>query len=256
MKLTSKTLKKYIVEVIDEATRRDMLTGLGALGAATAIGGIGLLGDDEADVEEEAIEKEKEENQKRDASFKAMKEQARQNFNALMFNIDDPSIWVVAPTSRLMAYVPMEHVYEYMDKDLDLFIKADSAEDFFSTWRIGEIYRYLFGHLNFWGNAKRKDSSDQRVFWRITTDDGRGNQVRLEKLPTSWTVVLNVWLDRMLPFVSKLEETSGRQRELLLAKNSVSSEKELNKMIETYNNTIAAFSKPRYLDNVQHEDIY
>jgi len=256
MKLTSKTLKKYIVEVIDEATRRDVLTGLGALGAATAVGGIGMLGDDEADAEDEAIKKSEEENKKREAKFKAMKEEARLEFNDLMFNIDNPDIWVVAPTSILMAYVPMEHVYEYLDKDLNLFIKADYAEDFFSTWEIGEIYRYLFGSIGFWGTAKRKDSSDPRLFWRLVTKDKNGNQIKIDKLPMSWTIVLNVWLDRMLRFMPKLEEVSGKKRRLFLSRNSIRSEKELEEMIDTYNNTISSFSKPRYLNNAEHEDEY
>ena len=253
MKLTSKTLKKYIVEVIEEATRRELMFAGATAATMTALLSIPIKADMEKRARIKARIKELSKEDKEE--FDRRKKQAHDDLNDLMITIPDPNVWAVAPTAMLGAFVPLENIMDYVDQHIELFGIIDRIPDFFRDWTVGSMYRYLFGSQNFWGTAQRQDSGDQRVYWRITTTTSDGKEVKVNKIPLAWTVVLDHWTSRFLLFKNAYEQAAEDQKEDLLRVNGIDSVQDYEIMKQTYENTISTFNDPRFIYG-EHEDIY
>lgn len=237
MKLILESWRKF--QDLDEATRRDLIRGTTAT-AALAGAGASIFNDDEPepeDIAKAAQEKEK----------AAKIDYGKEALSKLRWvpNVKD---YYLAPatdttTGQSYVYVPLSMLYDMADTDNDLFMDVDDAKDFYLNWTIGQIHRYVFGELVFWGTEVSDDPNSMKLAQTMTVKDNRNQSVVLKKLPIAWTVSMNVWLDRMVNFDGELSRSTATQKRQLMIDQQVS-ESSYKKLLQDYERVMNSLNNP------------
>ena len=272
MKLNSKTLKSLILEVIDEATRRDVLKGFAGLAGTAAVGGtLASLYDDEnaADAKDkyknappmtrqdaidagmnpdeffppEGEEREQFSLENPEESWKEKpspytKSEGKYALDRLRFTPDDLEFYGVAPTQDAfgdyLIYLDVGMIYDMADKDPEIAEAIVVSEGFYSDFTLKEHFKYVFGSQTFWGTHKDSDNPNSRQLMpSLKTKDNDGKDVNLAILPVAWSISLDHWTTRFLSFEARLQQYPEKRKEIL--SEAGLTEKEYEKMKAKYN---------------------
>ena len=224
MKLNSKYLKDLILEVIDEATRRDFLKSVAGLGTIATIGGraadasadggrfpggkrIKTVSDDDSSVELSLRQP-------------ISKQEGKIALDKLRVT-PDMEYYTVAPvqdsvTNVPYAYVDMNAIYDEADQIPELDQAISDAEAFYQDFTILQHYNYVFGQLAFWGTFKDENNPQSRQMTKtVGSKDPWERDVDIKILPAAWTVSLDVLLNRILLLNSKIQQYPSEKRKLL-----------------------------------------
>ena len=260
MKLDSKYLKELILEVIDEATRRDFLKGAVGLGATAALGGkatdasadggsfpplqrIRTISDEDVNIEQ---------------SLRApiSKQQGKIALDKLRIT-PDMEYYTVAPvqdsiTNVPYAYVDMNAIYDEADQIPELDQAISDAEAFYQDFTIMQHYNYVFGQLAFWGTFKDENNPQSRQMTKtVGSKDPWNRDVDIKILPAAWTVSLDVLLNRILLLNSKIQQYPSEKRKLLSDEGMTLSEYE--EMMQSYYQLINNMNNPAYIQNPNYK---
>ena len=276
MKLDSKYLKSLILEVIDEATRRDFLKGAAGLGGLAALGkGISSLYDDEEENPENLVD------QIKDAPPLTKKDVEEMGLNPEEFNVSDPDAWKepkapyaiqqgkyaldqlrvtpenleyysVAPaasnTGDGYVYVDMGMLYDMADQDAGIAESIDVSQAFFNDWTIKRHYKYVFGQLAFWGTFKDPEDPQSRKMapsFPIQTDEGETIQNII--LPLAWTVSLEYWMERFISLEARLQQYPDNTNDIL--REAELTESQYYEMKARYQDVVSRVSDPTIVTN-------
>ena len=280
MKLNSKYLKSLILEVIDEATRRDFLKGAAGLGGLGALGkGISSLYDDEKESPESLADEIK------DASPLTKKDVEEMGLNPEEFNVSDPDAWKepkapyatqqgkyaldqlrvtpqnleyysVAPaasnTGDGYAYVDMGTLYDMADQDSQIAESIDISQAFFNDWTIKRHYKYVFGQLAFWGTFRDPEDQQSRKMapsFPIQTDEGETIQNII--LPLAWTVSLEYWMERFISLEARLQQYPDNTEDIL--REAELTESQYYEMKTRYQDVVSRVSDPKIVTNPNYK---
>jgi hypothetical protein len=261
MKLNSLTLKKLILEVMEEATRRDFLKGMVGLGATAALGGkISDLnvGEDETDFGPfKPVSPASMGVAKKSATLTpSMKEAGKEALDSLR-STPDVEFYTVAPAQDptfggSYAYVDMNSIYDEADKSIDLDIAVEDAELFYEDWTVMQVYKYVFGQLAFWGTFRDESNAQSRKMTKtVSTTDSLGQEVKVKLLPLAWTVSLDIFMQKMLLLDSKLQQYPNNRKEILMQEGMTEEEYKIVK--EKYDDLLKTLNNPAYIPNPDYE---
>tara|TARA_B100000035_G_C20993574_1_gene551393 strand:+ start:355 stop:1149 length:795 start_codon:yes stop_codon:yes gene_type:complete len=260
MKLNSKYLKELILEVIDEATRRDFLRGAVGLGATAALGG--KVTDASADGGSfpggQRIRTVSDEDVSIEQSLRApiSKQQGKIALDKLRVT-PDMEYYTVAPvqdsvTNVPYAYVDMNAIYDEADQIPELDQAISEAEAFYQDFTILQHYNYVFGQLAFWGTFKdESDPRNMQMTKTVKSKDPWERDVDVKILPAAWTVSLDVLLNRILLLNSKIQQYPMEKRNLLAEEGLTLTEYE--EMMQSYNQLINNMNNAAFIQNPNYK---
>jgi hypothetical protein len=267
MKLNSKYLKELILEVLDEATRRDFLRG--AAGAAASAGlGLDALADEPEEIDLSNV-----------GDFKGNKAFSTQDTDELeVFRglIEPPAsyqegkvaldklrvtpdmpYYTVAPvqdsvTGVPYAYVDMAALYDEADKSYELSDAVMTAEAFYQDWTAMQIYKYVFGQLAFWGTFKdEKNPQSQKMAKTIKSQDRWNRDVDVSLLPLAWTVSLDIFLTRIVELEGRLSQYPSQRRQILASEGL--GEASYAELLGSYEQLLGALNDPATIQNPNYQ---
>jgi len=198
MKLNSVELKKLILEVMEEAKRRDFLRGAVGLGALAALGrpasdlydkdsleGSELTREDVIEMGMDPAEfgferndewrpnrnreqfpldpvEEPDPNGWRERAPTHSKSEGKVALDNLRFTPEDREFYSVSPAQgsdgQAYAYVDIGGVFDMADADSEIARSIEVSEGFFSDFTIKQHFEYVFGSLTFWGTYRDPDN--------------------------------------------------------------------------------------------------
>ena len=260
MKLSSKYLKELILEVIDEATRRDFLRGAVGLGATAALGG--KITDASADGGHfpggQRIRTVSDDNSNIELSLRQpiSKQEGKIALDKLRIT-PDMEYYTVAPvqdsvTNVPYAYVDMNAIYDEADQIPELDQAISDAEAFYQDFTIMQHYNYVFGQLAFWGTFRDENNPQSRQMTKtVGSKDAWERDVDIKILPAAWTVSLDVLLNRILILNAKIQQYPMQKIKLLSDEGLTLSEYE--EMMQSYYQLINNMNNPAYIQNPNYK---
>ena len=261
MKLDSKYLKSLILEVIDEATRRDFLRGAAGLAATAALGrGVSDVYADDGSFEggRRITTKDPEGELEIDQSLKEIpvsKEEGKIALDKLR-TTPDMEYYTVAPvqdstTGVSYAYVDMNAIYDEADQIPELDQALTDAESFYEDWTIMQMYKYVFGQLAFWGTFRdESDTQSRQMTKTVPSKDYWDRDVNVKLLPVAWTVSLEILMNRIMLLDAKLQQYPNDfdqtlAKEGLTAKEYAELKQSYAQLLNAINNS-ATIQNPNY----------
>ena len=274
MKLNSKYLKSLILEVIDEATRRDVLKGLAGTAAVGA--GLASLYDDEDEDKPKSLA-----DKTKDAPPLTQKDVEEMELNPEEFIASDPDAWKepkapyatqqgkyaldqlrvtpqnleyysVVPagsnTGDGYVYVDMGMLFDMADQDSAIAESIDMSQAFFNDWTLKRHFNYVFGKLAFWGTFKDPEDPQSRKMAPSFPGKniyGQGTQNII--LPLAWTVSLEYWMERFISLEARLQQYPENKDDILA--EAELKESEYLKMKAKYQDVISRVSDPAFVTN-------
>jgi len=247
MKLNSKYLKELILEVLDEATRRDFLKGTVGLAGLAATGG---LSDSYAD-EGPALEIDQSL-----SDIPVSKEEGKKALDRLR-QTPDMEYYTVAPvqdsiTGIPYAYVDMNALYDEADQIPELDMAISDAEAFYQDWTVVQIYKYVFGQLAFWGTFRdENDPLNRQMTKTVPSNDRWGRDVDVQLLPVAWTVSMDIWMTKMNLLEAKLKQYPEQRAQILASQGM--SEVEYAELKENYNQLLNSINNSPTIHNPNYK---
>ena len=291
MKLNSKYLKELILEVIDEATRRDFLKGAAGVAGLAALG---KLFDDEEEkpfnindrykdapmmTRQDAIDAgmnpdeffppegqefdpdkqfplENPEDDWKEKPSEFSKEEGKAALDFLRTTPENLEYYHVAPAQgtagEAYAYVDIGTIYDAADQNSELAEAVLKVEGFYSDWSMKEEYRYIFGSLTFWGTYKDPENPNStKMSPTIDGKDYWNRDIKISLLPLAWSVSLEHWTTRFSSLVARLEQYPNKRKEIL--READLSESEYEDMYARYLNVIDAMGSGATVDNPNYQ---
>ena len=279
MKLDSKYLKSLILEVIDEATRRDVLKGLAGLAGTAAVGGtLASLYDDEEEPEGLA-------DKNKDAPPLTQKDIEEMGLNPEEFIASDPNAWkepkapyatqqgkyaldqlrvtpqnleyyTVAPaasnTGDGYVYIDMGMLFDMADQNPEIAESIDISQAYFNDWTLKRHYKYVFGQLAFWGTFKDPEDPLSRKLapsFPIVSDEGE--TINNIILPLAWTVSLEYWMERFISLEARLQQYPDNTKDILM--EAELTEQQYYIMKAKYENVVSRVSNPKIVTNPNYK---
>ena len=250
MKLNSKYLKSLILEVIDEATRRDVLKGLAGLTGTAAVGGtLASLYNDE---EEESDTPDVKTDDWKEPKAPYATQQGKYALDQLRVTPQNLEYYSVAPaasnTGDGYVYVDMGMLYDMADQDAGIAESIDVSQAFFNDWTIKRHYKYVFGQLAFWGTFKDPEDPQSRKMapsFPIQTDEGETIQNII--LPLAWTVSLEYWMERFISLEARLQQYPDNTNDIL--REAELTESQYYEMKTRYQDVVSRVSDPTIVTN-------
>lgn len=267
MKLNSKYLKELILEVLDEATRRDFLKGAAATAASAGLG-LNALADepDEIDLSNvgdfegnKAFSSQDEDELEMSTAFTeppASPQEGKAALDKLRVTPDLP-YYTVAPvqdsvTGIPYAYVDMAALYDEADKSYELAEAIMTAEAFYQDWTVMQIYKYVFGQLAFWGTFKdEKNPRSQKMAKTIKSQDRWNRDIDVSLLPLAWTVSLDIFLTRMVKLEGQLSQNPNQRRQILASEGL--DETSYAELLQSYEQLLGALNDPATIQNPNYQ---
>jgi len=278
MKLDSKYLKSLILEVIDEATRRDVLKGLAGLAGTAAVGGTlaSLYNDEDEDEPESLVDKSKDAqpltqkdveemglNPKEYATTTApdawkepkvpyATQQGKYALDQLRVTPQNLEYYSVAPASSNTGdgyvYVDMGMLFDMADENPEIAESIDVSQAFFNDWTLKRHYKYVFGSLAFWGTFKDpEDPLSRKLAPTFPTTTSKGENIRNVILPLAWTVSLEYWMERFISLEARLQQYPDNRKDILM--EAELTESQYLEMKSRYQDTISRVSDPAIVTN-------
>ena len=284
MKLDSKYLKSLILEVIDEATRRDVLKGLAGLAGTAAVGGtlaslyddedddpVGSNGDEEKDLQRMYTISSPRMTQKDTGELEpnpeiptvdpdAWKEpkapyatqQGKYALDQLRVTPQNLEYYSVAPASSNTGdgyvYVDMGMLFDMADQNPEIAESIDVAQAFFNDWTLKRHYKYVFGQLAFWGTFRDPEDQQSRKMapsFPITTE--KDVTIRNVILPLAWTLSLEYWMERFIGLEARLQQYPDNTKDILM--EAELTESQYFEMKARYQDVISRVSDPAIVTN-------
>ena len=288
MKLNSKYLKDLILEVIDEATRRDFLRGAAGL-AGTAAGGAGissLYNDDEESIvdkykdaplmtrqdaidagmdpdeifgpegeEKEQFPLENPEDAWKETKPSYTKSQGKAALDSLRVTPTNLEFYGVAPAQGsagdAYAYVDLGTLYDMADENPKIAEALVVSEGFYSDFSIKEHFRYVFGSLTFWGTYKDDDPNNMQLAPIIKGENIYGQTININILPLAWSASLDYWTTRFESLEARLQQYPENRKDILIEAGL--NEKEYKEMKNAYINVINRLNDGAIVPNPDYQ---
>ena len=277
MKLDSKYLKSLILEVIDEATRRDVLKGLAGLAGTAAVGGTlaSLYNDEDEDEPESLVDKSK------DAPPLTQKDVEEMGLSPEEFIASDPDAWKepkapyatqqgkyaldqlrvtpqnleyysVVPagsnTGDGYVYVDMGMLYNMTDENSEIAESIYISQAYFNDWTLKRHFNYVFGKLAFWGTFRDpEDPQSRKMAPSFPGKNMYGQGTQNIILPLAWTVSLEYWMERFISLEARLQQYPENKKDILM--EAELTEKEYLKMKAKYQDVVSRVSDPAFVTN-------
>lgn len=252
MKLNSVELKKLILEVMEEATRREFLRGLAGAGASAALGADAFA--DEGDGFEGASVYGLGGSTARDQEIQATSTkppvpagEAKAAMDALRY-VPHREYYSVAPaadaaTGQAYAYVDIGGLWEEMDNSLTMGNTPEVAREFYNGWTLKQIYKYVFGQLAFWGTELSPDPNNMKMAPTIKSQDRWDRDINVKILPLAWTISLDVWMEQMLQVESDIRSARSQEEVDQILQREQLTEQEYQEMLNAYNQVMSSLDR-------------
>lgn len=288
MKLDSKYLKSLILEVIDEATRRDFLKGAAGLTGTAAIGGTlaSLYGDEDGELLEPE-EDEEDPQRLHKISSPRMKQTDTEDtgLNPKEFPTVDEDAWkepkapyatqqgkyaldrlrvtpenleyyTVAPaasnTGDGYVYIDMGMLFDMADQNPEIGEFIDKSQSYFNDWTLKRHYKYVFGQLAFWGTFKDpEDPLSRKLAPSFPIVSNEGETINNIILPLAWTVSLEYWMERFIGLEARLQQYPDNTKDILM--EAELTEQQYYIMKAKYQNVVSRVSNPKIVTNPNYK---
>ena len=250
MKLDSKYLKSLILEVIDEATRRDFLRGAVGLAGTAAVGGTlaSLYNDDEEEIKSPVAKTD----DWKEPKAPYATQQGKYALDQLRVTPQNLEYYSVAPaasnTGDGYVYVDMGMLYDMADQDSEIANSIDVSQAYFNDWTLKRHFKYVFGQLAFWGTFKDpEDPQSRKMAPTFPGKNNYGQGINNVILPLAWTVSLEYWLERFINLEARLQQYPENRGDILL--EAELTESQYIEMKEKYQDVISRVSDPAIVTN-------
>ena len=247
MKLNSNILKNMILEVLDEATRRDFLKKSGALAGLAAVGGL----------------TDSYETSKKSEFFDSIigREESPGSRQALLSFQFVPNLpyYVQAPAEdtpgKNYFYVRLKDLLVLVDRNPEFYTDVDYAMSRYHYWSPMDLHNHIFGELTTWANEVGPDPMSMKLTKTIPAKNNQtGEMESIRLLPLSWTLALQAFIVKMEKILSMMEDAKTKSdgyRTLLYWNTS----REDWKLLQTlYENILAQMQTEPYIINPNYGD--
>ncbi len=261
MKLNSVELKKLILEVMEEATRRDFLKGMAGAAGLAASGRVGDLYADEDSDEFQGVSigglgqpsARDQEIESMETSPPVPAAEAKAAMDALRY-VPWKEYYAIAPaadaaTGQAYAYVDIGELWAEMDESLTLGNTPTEARAFYDNWTLKQTYKHVFGQLAFWGTEINPDPNNMKMAPTISSKDRWDRDIEVKILPLAWTVALDVWMEKMLQVESDIRGATSQQEVNQILRREQITQQEYEEMLSAYNKVMSSMDRGAIVSN-------
>lgn len=254
MKLDSKYLKSLILEVIDEATRRDVLKGLAGLAGTAAVGGTlaSLYNDEEEEPDSPTVKTD----DWKEPKAPYATQQGKYALDQLRITPENLEYYSVAPaasnTGDGYVYVDMGMLYDMADENSEIAESIDVSQAYFNDWTLKRHFKYVFGKLAFWGTFKDpEDPQSRKLAPSFSTRANDGETMNNIILPLAWTVSLEYWMERLIGLEARLQQYPENRKDILM--EAELTEEQYLEMKARYEDVVSRVSDPAIVTNPNYK---